>query len=254
MKNGLKTVAVLLCVVCALLAAMTGCINMLSYRDNDPALENVANAQIMGMERQISGMTPKVIKVLEKDDHGRVLFSTFNALSSHRKGFGVTAYVICQAVDGEKGYCLPDICYELVQGRSDLPEDRMLDLKARNGWNTEPDKNGWVECGDWTDEETDSHAVWQALAEAAGLEIREDSFDDIYMESDANGLKMLGAVFNVEGEHYTGGELMYRLYLAVFDADNNCVACKEVEDIENLAKVKTELKECVGWAQVFELD
>lgn len=248
MKKRTALIAILI-----IAAALVGCKAMLSYRNNDPALENAANAQIMGMERQIAGMTPKVIKVLEKDDHGRVLFSTFNALSSHRKGFGVTAYVICQAVDGEKGYCLPDICYELVEGRKDLPADRMLDLKTRNGWNTEPDKPGWVECGEWTYEEPDGHAVRQTLAEAAGLEIREDSFDDIYMESDANGLKMIGAAFNVEGEHYTGGELMYRLYIAVFDEDNNCIACREVEDIENLAKVKTELKAAVSWAQMYKL-
>lgn len=91
-----------------------GCVEG-EWENNDPALKNIADGQIMGMTRHYKPTPIKVIEVIEKDDYGRILFKTSNALTFDLGMSRVTAYIIAQKEDGETGYCLPDICYELVQ-------------------------------------------------------------------------------------------------------------------------------------------
>ncbi len=233
-------------IIIAFIVLCVCCKGIYAYRHNDPALENVDDWQIMGMNGHPLGTSPKVVKVLEKDEYGRVLFKTFNTtLSYHMEGASVTAYVICQAMDGETGYCLPDICYELTNMKDALPKDRMADLKTRNGWNTEPDKSQYVACNKFFYEKTDENKIRLSVSNAAGLDIDEIRFETRYMETDGAGRKLYGIVFNSAND----GGIVHR-YLVVFDKNYKCINYKEFDSFLELAKLKTEIKESVGWEQL----
>lgn len=243
-----KTVVAVVGIVLATLLITTVVKDLIRWRNNDPALESVADCEIMGMSRHVLGTPHKTIKVLETDDYGRVLFSTFNDLGNHRKGFSVTAYVVCQRTDGNTGYCLPDVCYELVQFKDELPEDRMLDLKARNGWNTEPTGEGWVECRSFTNKAVDTDALVELFESAAGLKVYNNlgAIEHFYIESDANGNILYGLIFYYEGQQSDAAHL----YLISTDSDNNVLGYLEVNGIEKLPETVINLKIMVGWEQL----
>lgn len=211
--------------------------------DTISALENVADWQIMGMGTTFPpGGAFRRIKILEEDDYGRIFFIKSNKLTRDSES-EVTAYVICQKTDGGTGYCLPDICYELVQYGAELSEDRVLELKERNGWGTEPDDTGWASYNVFGIINFNEKSVLRAVDSMCGSGADIERSYTRYMESDQNGLNMFGCVLISKADSSS------QLYLAVLDTNNVCISCREVENIEDLTEIKIELKSEVGWEQ-----
>lgn len=236
------------------------------WENNDPALENIADGQIMGMTRHYKPTPIKVIEVIEKDDYGRILFKTSNALTFDLGMSRVTAYIIAQKEDGETGYCLPDICYELVQYYDgEISEERLQDLKARNGWNTEPDGRGWASYGKPKSKFYKYNAVERTVFSVLKLDPDNDRCITVtYVESDANGLMLFGDLVEIKEQTDESGGLfgwlipggktkaVKHLYLMVTDKYYNCIAYELVENIEDLSELTIKLKEEAGWEQVYE--
>ncbi len=218
--------AVLSLIVCA-----TGCTK------KDPALSDLASSQILAMVRE-GDEPPARISVIETDDYGRVLFTASNTGVFYNDRF-VTAYIICQYKDGGRGYCYPDVCYELTNGEK-LSNERIEALKERNDWNREIDRGKCSVGPLYLPQEND----WMDDLFYSNVNVEKAYTKTAFLGRDSNEKKLYAVVW-IKNRGSKDNE--YGLYLVVTDRLFQLSAIKKLEDPFDIASCIANIKKETNW-------
>lgn len=180
------------------------------------------------------------VKIIETDEYGRKLF-TIRKSNSWYDGF-VTGCFICQYIEGEKGYCYPDICYELTYDGK-ISDERMNALKERNDWNRELDRE---KCkAEEPMPKYNTYHVEDMLY--ANTDLEEGGISARCLDVDQNGME-LHAVhwFSKDGSRSR------EMYLIVVNSVSRFIAIEKVEDPLNIASDILKIKEETGWIEKYD--
>lgn len=234
---GLPLLVILLIVLLILSSRFDSC-----REKRDAALYSVAYGQTAALDREWSGSEPR-ITVMERDDHGRVLFAA--SASSPYYDEKVTAYFICQFEDGSTGYCYPDICYLLSNEK--LSKEDVTAFKERNDWNRELDRE-------------------KCKAETAAPVYKTLKIDEIffaYTGIEKSWTKNKCIDIDAEGKELFVlarygrtdlGEREKLMYLIAVDAEGNVLALENVENKLDFSSYVQKIKTDIGWTEKYGLD
>lgn len=230
----MKTTRIILAILCfILLCAFTGC------GKTDPAFGKIVSAQVPAFWN-FGDEPPVRITELDTDDYGRILFKAEKTDYFYSNKY-LCGYFICQEKDSETGWYIPDVCYELIFD-GDLPKDRMDDLKARNGWNTEPDETAWKPGAEWYIGGINDADLEPFFLSETGL--NKGNFHNCYLGKDGNGLMLTEAVYRSYEE---GSES--ELYIIVLNDSLEIIYIKKVDDYLRIADEIVSAKQAAGWKE-----
>lgn len=215
-------------------ASISGCAK------KDPALYDLACGQVAAMHRE--GDEPAAsIKVIETDDHGRILFKATKSGSTFYNGHLVAAYIVCQYNDEDTAYCYPDICYELTDG-GELSKERLDALKERNDWNKEIDRDKCKAETDITYE--DPADEWLDEMFYAHADVEKAFVKNLFFGRDSDGKKLYVTTW-IKNRGSENNE--YGLYLIVVDRLFQFIAIEKVDEPLEIASYILKIKEETGW-------
>lgn len=246
METIVKRFRVLLIVCIIFTAIICLCFCFVGCKDTDWALYRVAARQVPAMHNYASEPVAE-ITVLETDDHGRILFQAEKnggALYNNRK---VSAYIICQYKQDEVGYYYPDICYELeywAKGDKELEEARLADLKERNDWNKEIDREKCKGAEEAKAAGENSDLVKELFFTETGKE--SSSIVTFCQDVDAEGRELYAICCVIES---SGLSFESEPYLMIIGKDRKLVLLEKVDDLLKISDSIIQVKEQVGWKE-----
>ena len=265
MKRGL-IYTISLALILVLCLCLSSCI-YLGYQGEDVDLFTTAANNVFAIYGSASNgeaTFEPTIKVIEKDDYGRVLFF-YNEIGSRywesHISYGM-AFVIMQYSDSERAYYYLDECYipyfTDLRGTDEvlasLDPSILDELKERNDWGKEIDTDKCAssalskykeELEGYKDVEI-SNSIAAALSDYLGIEINWYT-NPIYCHSDSYGRKLFYA-YAAKGKDSNGDDVRAD-FAVILNPDmsftSGCVA--EIEDRLATYRVVTDLKLSVGW-------
>ena len=256
----------LVALILVLSLSLSSCI-YLGYQGEDIDLFTTAANNVFGIYGSASNgeaTYSPTIRVIEKDDYGRVLFF-YNEIGARywesHIDYGM-AFVIMQYSDSERAYYYRDECYmhyftdlrDTDEVLASLDTSILEELKERNDWGKEIDADKCTssafnkykeELEGYKDGEI-SNFVAAALSDYLGIEINYYT-NPIYCHSDSYGRKLFYS-YAAKGKD-VNGDYIYANFAVILNADmsftSGCVA--EIEDRLLTNQVVSDLKASVGW-------
>ena len=212
-----KIIKILAGIFCAaLLTVLTGCVGCgyKGYSGNNPDLYTVAINSLLWNSGHSSGadrIIESKIEVLEKDEHGRTLF-TYHEIYYDGGTRTISSLCISQGTYDGYVYYYEDTNYLIKEQEQDsrqyliFQQEEIDYLKRINDWNTEIDLSKCTKKGIIREKQnlpTDKEAIKEAAALKYNITEGNKNICVYYLTSDNNGnFIAYGSVINVNYELY----------------------------------------------------
>lgn len=246
MKTIVNKSRIMLCVCFIFTATLCLCFSLTGCKETDQALYRTAAREVPAMHNYASEPVAK-ITVLETDDYGRILFHASKNGGALYNNKGVSAYIICQYKQDGVGYCYPDICYELEyweKGDTELEEARLADLKERNDWNKEIDREKCKGAEEAKAASENSDLVKELFFTETGKERL--SIVTFCQDVDAEGRELYAISYVIES---SGLSFESEPYLMMIGKDQKLLLLEKIDDLLKISDSIIQAKERVGWKE-----